>query len=97
LQVTVALHFDYKAHMQHRSKFVFKPKKLKAALFYSQHGDGSKDNDSLHGACPVVKVIYEYYDTLKYQMTLIVRVKNGLQIYGFGMDQGICFGWMRMV
>ena len=39
-----------------RTKFALKPVKLRAALFYSQLPDLSKDSLSLHGGCPVVTV-----------------------------------------
>lgn len=37
-----------------RSKLAVTPMHAKAILFYSQHPDGRPDQDSLHGACPVL-------------------------------------------
>ena len=37
------------------NKLAVQPKKARAVLFYSQKEDGSVDERSLHGACPVVK------------------------------------------
>jgi len=37
-----------------RSKLAVQPAHHKAILFYSQHPDGKPDQDSLHGACPVL-------------------------------------------
>lgn len=39
---------------QCRSKLAVKPKKGKAIMFYSQLPDGSPDQSSLHGGCPVL-------------------------------------------
>ena len=38
-----------------RSQFAVKPKKGDALLFYSQQPDGSLDEMSFHGGCPVLK------------------------------------------
>lgn len=37
------------------SRLAVKPQKGRAVLFYSQNPDGTPDERSLHGACPVVK------------------------------------------
>ncbi len=39
------------------AKFAVPPRRGDAILFYSQRPDGSLDETSLHGACPVLKVI----------------------------------------
>lgn len=37
-----------------RTKLAIRPHSSRAVLFYSQHPNGSVDNNSLHGACPVL-------------------------------------------
>lgn len=37
-----------------RSRLAVRPHSSRAALFYSQNPDGSPDEDSLHGGCPVI-------------------------------------------
>lgn len=39
---------------QCQTRLAVRPQAGKAVLFYSQHPDGSKDEDSLHAACPVL-------------------------------------------
>ena len=38
-----------------RTMFTVKPKRGEAILFYSQHPDGTVDNMSIHGGCPVIQ------------------------------------------
>mmetsp|Transcript_4607 Transcript_4607/g.18348 ORF Transcript_4607/g.18348 Transcript_4607/m.18348 type:complete len:292 (+) Transcript_4607:967-1842(+) len=40
---------------QCRSKLALKPKLGEALLFYNQKPDGSRDDSSLHGACPILE------------------------------------------
>lgn len=40
--------------MQCRSQLSVRPHSSRAVLFYSQHPNGELDNNSLHGACPVL-------------------------------------------
>eukprot|EP01108_Squamamoeba_japonica_P004297 TRINITY_DN3412_c0_g1_i1.p3 TRINITY_DN3412_c0_g1~~TRINITY_DN3412_c0_g1_i1.p3 ORF type:complete len:166 (-),score=63.76 TRINITY_DN3412_c0_g1_i1:52-549(-) len=56
------------------SKLAFKPKKATALLFYSQTGQGLRDDLSLHGACPVL-------EGTKWGANLWVwnRVRHGLE------------------
>jgi hypothetical protein len=42
--------------VQCRTKLAFQPSKAAAVLFYNQHPDGRRDEDSLHGGCPVIQV-----------------------------------------
>lgn len=37
-----------------RSRLSVRPHSSRAVLFYSQNPDGTPDNDSMHGGCPVV-------------------------------------------
>jgi len=38
-----------------RTRLAVRPHSSRAVLFYSQHPDGSVDDSSLHGGCPVIK------------------------------------------
>jgi len=38
-----------------RTRLAVRPHSSRAVLFYSQHPDGSDDQSSLHGGCPVIK------------------------------------------
>ena len=38
-----------------RSRLSIRPHSSRAVLFYSQNPDGTPDNQSLHGGCPVIK------------------------------------------
>ena len=37
-----------------RSRLAVRPHSSRAVLFYSQHPDGTPDNASMHGGCPVI-------------------------------------------
>ena len=38
-----------------RSRLAVQPHSSRAVLFYSQNPDGTPDNNSMHGGCPVIK------------------------------------------
>lgn len=47
--------WEEKMTHQCRNRFVVKPKKGSAIIFYSQHPNGTLNPHSLHGGCPVVR------------------------------------------
>ncbi len=54
-KVLVEGSWEEKLAAECHSKLAVRPRHAKAVLFYSQHPDGRPDQDSLHGACPVLE------------------------------------------
>lgn len=64
-----------------------KPEYLKALVFYSQLPGGARDDRSLHGGCPVIKVMIDFCNSVK-----LFRARNGLQTCGCGMLPDMAIG-----
>ena len=76
--------------MQCRNKLAVKPEYLKALVFYSQLPGGARDDRSLHGGCPVIKVADWY---LVFRLILIhLRARNGLRTCGYGTLPDMAIG-----